>query len=63
MTEEHADYTIEPPAHKYSIETLHHFICYKCKDWWAIADWKPKPFIYCPNCGEKAAVIEIKKMD
>ena len=38
-----------------SKETIWHFVCDSCRNWWSIAavdDWKPKE-LYCPHCGLK----------
>jgi hypothetical protein len=61
MTEEHAHYTINAPAHEVSIEQLYHFKCHVCQNWWSIGDWQPVPHLYCPHCGIKAPVKEIKQ--
>lgn len=63
MTEEQAHYTISTEAHEFSVETLHHFKCHKCAGWWTIGDWKPAPMIYCPHCGTRAVVQEIKAVE
>lgn len=40
---------------QYSIETLYHFKCSFCKQWWTIGDYNKQhtgeDWIYCPNCG------------
>jgi len=36
-----------------SKETIWHFVCKECKNWWSIANsdsWHPKK-LYCPHCG------------
>jgi transcription elongation factor Elf1 len=42
--------------HKYSIETLYHFKCGFCNDWWAIGDWKSTGTLVCPHCGQLAGL-------
>ena len=58
--------------HEYTVETLYHFTCGKCKGWWShahihIMNEKNevqldglKKLMYCPHCGEDGDV-KIKK--
>ena len=40
----------------YTIETLYHFSCEKCKKWWSIGDpfWSSYKTMTCPHCGEES---------
>jgi len=48
-------------AHRYSIETIHHFRCVECDKWWSIADFKRelRHLIFCPRCGTIGTLKEI----
>lgn len=35
----------------YAIETLYHFHCDNCSEWWSIGDWSPVQTMTCPHCG------------
>lgn len=41
-------------AHKYSIETLFHFTCSSCKNWWSYAseEHHAPSHMFCPHCGQ-----------
>jgi DNA-directed RNA polymerase subunit RPC12/RpoP len=51
--------------HEYTWETLYHFICGECKNWWSYAStetrwswdskWKRNNMI-CPHCGHEAVI-------
>ena len=40
----------------YTIETLYHFSCEKCKKWWSIGDpfWASYKTMTCPHCGKES---------
>ena len=43
-------------AHSYSKETILHFTCESCKNWWSYAtteDYVPKK-VHCSHCGLKS---------
>ena len=43
-----------------SKETLLHFTCFECKNWWSIAvmdSWVPKE-LTCPHCAKKSPIKE-----
>jgi len=47
----------------YSKETIWHFTCEFCKNWWSIAasdEWHPttEKNLYCPHCGKPNATTE-----
>ena len=51
--------------HEYTWETLFHFICAECKQWWSYAGTIEKketglPSMSCPHCGYKTQ-IKIKE--
>jgi rRNA maturation endonuclease Nob1 len=48
---------------KISIEKLFHFNCPDCQKWWAIGDWTPTEFMFCPHCGKrfKTGMVEEEK--
>lgn len=46
--------------HEFTTETLYHYNCGECKQWWSYATTEertnPFPFkypLYCPHCGAK----------
>jgi predicted nucleic-acid-binding Zn-ribbon protein len=43
------------------LESLYHFSCSNCSEWWSTADIKPKvgSEVYCPHCGNKNKVDKI----
>ena len=46
------------PAHSVSTETLRHYRCAACAQWWSVAD-HPDPeqkYAHCPHCGRRAKV-------
>ncbi len=51
--------------HQYSKEILYHFRCAQCGSWWSIGDFQiiQKPALFCPHCGTKAALEELKPKD
>lgn len=49
----------EEMKHKHSIETLHHFQCCSCKQWWTIGDMNHEiKELYCPACGVQSTYEE-----
>jgi len=37
-------------------ETIWHFTCKACDNWWSyatVSNWKPIKPMFCPHCGEK----------
>ena len=39
-----------------SKETIWHFTCIDCKNWWSYStmeNWRPIKPMFCPHCGEK----------
>jgi len=42
----------------YTIETLYHFSCEKCKKWWSIGDpfWASYKTMTCPHCGKYSTI-------
>ena len=52
-------------AHEYTWETLFHFMCGECKNWWSYAGIIEKkngkqPSMTCPHCGYKTE-IQVKE--
>lgn len=45
---------------RYSIETLYHFQCFICNQWWSIGDWDMKSTLRCPHCGYHGIVQPIE---
>ena len=55
-------------THLYSIETIHHFTCSECKNWWSYASTHFPAFSHlkqlkasCPHCGHKDDIEEDQK--
>jgi hypothetical protein len=50
---------------KVSLEHLYHYLCDHCQKWWTCADIKPEigKELYCPHCGKKNKVEEIKSFE
>jgi len=55
--------------HKFTMETIFHFTCSECKNWWSIAlihvpgaAYYPEGRAYCPHCGKESITekMEIK---
>lgn len=50
--------------HKCSKETLWHFQCQCCNQWWTIGDFNPDSLadgeLFCPNCGHIDEFEEVK---
>ena len=53
-------------SHKYTIETIFHFSCSECKNWWSIAlvhisgmSYYPEGKAYCPHCGRESITEKI----
>ena len=49
-------------SHRYTKETLYHFQCESCDQWWTIGDWHRSVCfageLSCPNCGAVASCVE-----
>jgi len=62
-------FNTENMNHKFTTETLFHFTCSECKNWWSIAlahipgaAYYPEGRAYCPHCGKESITekMEIK---
>ena len=45
--------------HKYTQETIYHFTCGSCKNWWSYASTEEIPDeheMFCPHCRHKAII-------
>lgn len=45
-------------SHSYSVETLYHYQCGKCRQWWTIGD-SLLPEATCPRCGAELPAEQI----
>jgi hypothetical protein len=53
-------------THKYTIETIFHFSCSECKNWWSVAivhisgmAYYPEGKAFCPHCGKESITEKI----
>jgi len=48
----------DEPRHKRSVETLHHYSCAYCDNWWSVADEREESTVvrFCPSCGKSASI-------
>ena len=60
-------FNTENMNHKFTTETLFHFTCSECKNWWSIAlthvpetAYYPEGRAYCPHCGRDSITEKIK---
>ena len=62
-------FNTENMNHKFTTETIFHFTCSECKNWWSIAlahvagsAYYPEGRAYCPHCGKESITekLEIK---
>ena len=44
----------------FTVETIHHFSCGGCKQWWSIGDahLEAMIFMFCPRCGKDQKVAK-----
>lgn len=49
--------------HTYSLETLVHYQCGACKQWWTIGDDRAGRCLSCPGCGHRADTIPKAEYD
>jgi predicted nucleic acid-binding Zn ribbon protein len=54
-------------THKYTLETIFHFGCGECKNWWSVAlvhisgmSVYPEGKAYCPHCGKESITEKIE---
>ena len=45
--------------HKSSVETLNHFQCGHCENWWTIGDWSPVDTLSCPHCRQVGVIDKL----
>jgi len=62
-------FNTENMNHKFTTETIFHFTCSECKNWWSIAlahipgaAYYPEGRAYCPHCGRESITekMEVK---
>ena len=61
LNDELPTFNTENMNHKFTTETIFHFTCSECKNWWSVAlahvagsAYYPEGRAYCPHCGKES---------